>query len=110
MARSAACPGPACGSPICCTACGLRAEAVYTGHHSPDRAIEGNAPAISRGLPIAKAMAPETLIAFAVNGVPLPYLHGGPLRRRGPGLSRLGLAEMARPRFESATASMTASG
>jgi sulfite oxidase len=66
-------------------ACGLKADAVYTGHHSPDRAIDGSGPAISRGLPIAKAMAPETLIAYAVNGVPLPHLHGGPLRVVAPG-------------------------
>ena len=69
-------------------ACGLKPEAVYTGHHSPDRAIDGNAPAISRGLPIAKAMAPETLIAYKVNGVPLPFLHGGPLRGVAPGFPR----------------------
>ena len=50
--------------PICSSACGVETRAVYTGHHSPDRAIEGDGPAISRGLPIAKAMAPETLIAY----------------------------------------------
>lgn len=66
-------------------ACGLKTEAVYTGHHSPDRSIDGERPAISRGLPIAKAMAPETLIAHAINGVTLPYLHGGPLRVVAPG-------------------------
>ena len=67
------------------SACGVEARAVYTAHHSPDRAIDGEGPAISRGLPIAKAMAPETLIATAINGVPLPHLHGGPLRVVAPG-------------------------
>lgn len=67
------------------SACGLKAAAVYTGHHSPDRAIDGDRPAISRGLPIAKAMAPETVVATAINGVALPYLHGGPLRVVAPG-------------------------
>ncbi len=77
---------------------GVRETAVYTGHHAPDRMIaDPSRPALSRGLPIAKAMAPETLIAFAMNGEPLPRLHGGPLRIVARGLSRLRLAEMARP-------------
>jgi sulfite oxidase len=42
-------------------------------------------PAISRGIPIEKAMAPETLLAFEMNGEPLPFLHGGPLRVVAPG-------------------------
>jgi DMSO/TMAO reductase YedYZ molybdopterin-dependent catalytic subunit len=61
-------------------------SAVYTGHHSPDVQTDGSGqPAISRGLPIAKALAPETLVAFAMNGEPLPLLHGGPLRIVAPG-------------------------
>ena len=65
---------------------GVRETAVYTGHHAPDRMIaDPSRPALSRGLPIAKAMAPETLIAFAMNGEPLPRLHGGPLRIVAPG-------------------------
>jgi sulfite oxidase len=66
-------------------ACGVRPEAVYTAHHSPDRALEGDGPALSRGIPLAKALSPETLIAFAINGEPLPLLHGGPLRIVAPG-------------------------
>ena len=60
-------------------------NAVYTGHHSPDLNLEGSGPAISRGLPIAKALSPETLVAYAVNGKPIPELHGGPLRLVAPG-------------------------
>ncbi len=60
------------------------ARAVYLGHESPDRTAAGK-PALSRGLPIAKALAPETLVAFRVNGEPLPALHGGPLRIVAPG-------------------------
>jgi len=66
-------------------ACDVLPEAVYTAHHSPDRAIDGDGPALSRGVPIAKALAPETMIAFAINGEPLPLLHGGPLRIVTPG-------------------------
>ena len=65
--------------------CGVLPQAVYTGHHSPDLTLDGRGPAISRGLPIAKALAPETLLAFAINGEPLPLLHGGPLRVVAPG-------------------------
>jgi DMSO/TMAO reductase YedYZ molybdopterin-dependent catalytic subunit len=66
-------------------AAGLQPAAVYTGHHSPDLYLDGSGPAISRGLPIEKATAPETLLAFELNGEPLPALHGGPLRLVAPG-------------------------
>ena len=60
-------------------------SAVYTGHHSPDLELNGTGPAISRGLPIGKAFSPETLVAYAMNGEPIPPLHGGPLRVVAPG-------------------------
>ncbi|MBS9720254.1 sulfite oxidase [Tianweitania sp. BSSL-BM11] len=66
-------------------ACGICAEAVYTGHHSPDLAQDGSGPAISRGLPINRALAPETLIAWAMNDVDLALHHGAPLRVVAPG-------------------------
>jgi DMSO/TMAO reductase YedYZ molybdopterin-dependent catalytic subunit len=66
-------------------ACDVTADAVYTGHHSPDMRFDGRGVAISRGLPIAKALAPETLVAWALNGAPIPPLHGGPLRVVAPG-------------------------
>ncbi len=67
-------------------ACGLKDSAVYTGQYGADVSTDGsNKPALSRGLPIAKAMSPETLIAFAMNGEPLPLLHGAPLRIVAPG-------------------------
>jgi sulfite oxidase len=66
-------------------ACGVKRSAVYTAHHSDDTQPDSDAPAISRGIPIAKALAPETLLAFEMNGEPLPFLHGGPLRVVAPG-------------------------
>jgi len=66
-------------------ACGPARTAVYTGHHSPDMRLDSRGPALSRGLPIAKALASETLVAWAINGEPMPPLHGGPLRIVAPG-------------------------
>jgi DMSO/TMAO reductase YedYZ molybdopterin-dependent catalytic subunit len=65
--------------------CALLPQATYTGHYSPDLYLDGSGPALSRGLPIGKALAPETLVAFAINGEPLSHLHGAPLRLVVPG-------------------------
>jgi DMSO/TMAO reductase YedYZ molybdopterin-dependent catalytic subunit len=65
--------------------CGGTASAVYTGHHSADIALDGSGPALSRGLPIAKATHPDTLVAWAMNGEDIAPIHGGPLRLVAPG-------------------------
>src|SRR3954454_899500 len=65
--------------------CGVKAGAVYTGHHSADVALNGAGSALSRGLPIAKALHPDTLVAWAMNGEDIPAIHGGPLRLVVPG-------------------------
>jgi sulfite oxidase len=65
--------------------CGVKASAIYTGHHSADVALDGTGPALSRGLPIAKALHPDTLVAWAMNGEEIPPIHGGPLRLVAPG-------------------------
>lgn len=65
---------------------GVKASAVYSAHEGADHRIgQPERAALSRGLPIAKALAPECLIAFEANGEPLPALHGGPLRIVAPG-------------------------
>lgn len=66
---------------------GVKAGAVYTGHYGADRHLSGDperAP-ISRGVPIAKAREPHTLIAWGFNGGPLPSANGYPLRLVVPG-------------------------
>ena len=60
--------------------CGIREDAVYTGHHSPDLHLSGRGEAISRGVPIQAALTENALIAWAMNDHPIPYMHGYPLR------------------------------
>jgi DMSO/TMAO reductase YedYZ molybdopterin-dependent catalytic subunit len=65
---------------------GLHADAreiVFTGL---DRGIQGDVPhPYARSLPVAEAMRDELLLAWAVNGEPLPPQHGYPLRVVVPG-------------------------
>lgn len=66
---------------------GVRDSAVYTGHYGADHhlTMEEGRPAISRGVPIAKAMDEHTLLIWAMNGGDLPLAHGFPLRILVPG-------------------------
>jgi DMSO/TMAO reductase YedYZ molybdopterin-dependent catalytic subunit len=61
---------------------GIKPDAVYIGYHSADSHLSNdpNKEPISRGVPIAKALQDETLIAFEMNGAPIPIAHGFPLR------------------------------
>jgi len=63
-------------------AVGLKDDAVYIGYYGADTHISGNPDKvpISRGVPLAKAMEDETLIAWQLNGEDLPQMHGYPLR------------------------------
>lgn len=45
----------------------------------------GDFPEMARGLPIATARDPETMVVWAMNGEPLPIAHGGPVRLFVPG-------------------------
>lgn len=68
-------------------AAGLKKSAKYTAHYAADLHLSGDAskPTISRGVRIEKAMDPNTLIVWAMNGQPLPNIHGGPVRLIVPG-------------------------
>lgn len=61
---------------------GIEESAVYIGYYGSDRHLSGisGKSAISRGVPIHKALEPETLLAFAMNDAPIPLAHGYPLR------------------------------
>ncbi|MDL5511801.1 sulfite oxidase [Arenibacter sp. M-2] len=61
---------------------GIKDNAVYIGYHAADQHLsrDPNKEPISRGVPIAKAMMDETLLAFKMNGEDIPLVHGYPLR------------------------------
>lgn len=61
---------------------GVKNDAVYIGYYGADVHLTGNPEkvVISRGVPMSKAMQEETLIAFEMNGEPIPVAHGFPLR------------------------------
>jgi DMSO/TMAO reductase YedYZ molybdopterin-dependent catalytic subunit len=62
--------------------CGVRDDAVYVAYEGTDLHLSGDPTKrpISRGVPIAKALENESLLAWAINGEPLPLMHGQPLR------------------------------
>jgi sulfite oxidase len=61
---------------------GLKGDAVYIGYHAADGHLSGDAnkEPISRGVPMAKALQDETLLAFQMNGEDIPLVHGYPVR------------------------------
>ncbi len=60
----------------------MKSTAVYKGHLGADTHLSGdpNKEPISRGVPIAKALERESLLAYEMNGAAIPLLHGAPLR------------------------------
>ncbi|MDB5590839.1 sulfite oxidase [Enterovirga sp.] len=68
-------------------AAGLKPSAAYTAHYGADLHLSGDPDkeSLSRGMPIPKAMEEHGLVVFAMNGQPLPTIHGGPVRLLIPG-------------------------
>jgi len=68
-------------------AAGISPDAVYTAHYGADSHLSGDPEkdAVSRGMPIWKAMDPDTIIAFEQNGGPIHPMNGAPLRIVAPG-------------------------
>ncbi|WP_149303275.1 sulfite oxidase [Pareuzebyella sediminis] len=61
---------------------GFNDDAVYIGYHGADVHLSRNPDKepISRGMPMAKALQDETLLAYNMNGEDIPLAHGFPLR------------------------------
>lgn len=61
---------------------GLKSDAVYIGYYGSDTHLSGDTDkvVISRGVPIAKALEDEGLIAWSLNGEEIPAMNGYPLR------------------------------
>lgn len=59
-----------------------RSKTVYIGYRGRDTHLNGDPEqeVISRGVPLAKALEDESLIAWAMNGADMPLLNGHPLR------------------------------
>jgi DMSO/TMAO reductase YedYZ molybdopterin-dependent catalytic subunit len=68
-------------------AAGVKKSAVYIGYYAGDTHLSGDPKknAISRGVPIKKALDEHTMLAWEMNDKPLPALHGFPLRLICPG-------------------------
>ncbi len=62
--------------------CGIKDDAVYTAYYGKDTHLSGDPSKdpISRGVPIAKALEDESMIAWAMNGADIPWMNGHPLR------------------------------
>lgn len=60
----------------------VKSDAVYVGYYGADVHLSRNPSkvTISRGIPIAKAMEDESLIAWQMNGEDIPLMNGYPLR------------------------------
>ena len=63
---------------------GVKTAGINVEMHAADRP-PGTMPAFVRQVPMAKAMHPDTIVAYDMNGEPIPLVHGAPLRAIIPG-------------------------
>lgn len=66
-------------------AAGVKANAVHVAGQGGDFGAVATAAAVIRSIPMSKAMEENTLVAWGMNGEPLPKVHGFPLRLVVPG-------------------------
>lgn len=66
-------------------AAGVQAGAVHVAFTGSDFGALPTIPPVTRSVPVWKAMERHTMVAFGMNGVPLPKVHGYPLRIVVPG-------------------------
>jgi DMSO/TMAO reductase YedYZ molybdopterin-dependent catalytic subunit len=66
-------------------AAGVRSNGAHVAGQGGDFGVVATAAPVIRSIPMAKAMDSDTLIAWGMNGGPLPKVHGFPLRLVTPG-------------------------
>ncbi len=64
---------------------GVKPQGIQVQFQGADRPALPTVPLFTRSIPLAKALHPDTLLAYEMNGRPLPLLHGAPLRVITPG-------------------------
>jgi len=64
---------------------GLHKDARHVQFQGADRPAVSSVPLFTRSIPLEKALHPDTILAYEMNGRPLPLLHGAPLRVITPG-------------------------
>ncbi len=64
---------------------GVRPEAHHVQFQGADRPVVASVPLFTRSIPLGKALHPDTILAYEMNGRPLLLLHGAPLRVITPG-------------------------
>ncbi len=64
---------------------GVRPEGRHVQFQGADRPVVSSVPLFTRSIPLEKALHPDTILAYGMNGRPLPLLHGAPLRVITPG-------------------------
>jgi len=64
---------------------GVRDDAKHVQFQGADRSVHDSVPLFVRSIPLEKALHPDTILAYEMNGQPLPLLHGAPLRVITPG-------------------------
>jgi len=66
-------------------AAGVKPNGLHVAGQGGDPGAIATAAPVIRSIPMAKAMDPNTLLAWSMNGEPLPFVHGHPLRLVVPG-------------------------
>jgi DMSO/TMAO reductase YedYZ molybdopterin-dependent catalytic subunit len=64
---------------------GVKTEAIEVGLNGADGPAIDKTPDFIKSIPLWKAMDPDTIIAYEMNGAPLPHLNGFPARLIVPG-------------------------
>jgi sulfite oxidase len=64
---------------------GVKAGARYSNNFGLDNPLLPTTPKVIRGIELEKLLDPDTILAYEMNGEPLPYYHGYPARLMVPG-------------------------